>query len=44
MAVYLANRIIAGALDYTLVVTRRPDLKTDIDAFLITQGRADLIV
>jgi hypothetical protein len=44
MATYLGTRIIAGALDYTFVVTRRPDLKTDVDAYLIAQGREDIIV
>jgi hypothetical protein len=43
MAIYLANRIITGALDYTLVVTRRPELKAGIDAHLTAVGREDLI-
>lgn len=44
MAVYLANRIMAGALDYTAVVTKYPQYKADIDATLIANGREDLIV
>lgn len=43
MAKYLAMRIIEGALDYTIVVTKRPDLKAGIDAELTAQGRHDLI-
>jgi len=43
MAQYLANRIINGALDYKTVVTKRPDLKEQIDSVLTTQGREDLI-
>lgn len=35
--------IIAGRYTYTLVITKRPDLKADIDAYLTEQGRADLI-
>ena len=44
MAAYLTQRIIDGALDYTYVVTKRPDLKEGIDACLTEQGRQDLIV
>lgn len=36
--------IIAGRYDYTHVVTRRPDLKEQIDAYLTDQSREDLIV
>ena len=35
--------IIKGTYQYEFVVTRRPDLKADIDAYLISQGREDLI-
>lgn len=35
--------IIKGAYQYDFVVTRRPDLKADIDAYLTEQGREDLI-
>lgn len=41
--VYMANRIMSGALDYTTVVTKRPDLKAGIDEYLTNAGRADLI-
>jgi len=44
MAEYLALRIISGALTYTNVVTKRPDLKTAIDENLILKRREDLIV
>lgn len=43
MAIYMASRIMSGALDYLYVVERRPDLKEGIDAYLIKQGREDLI-
>ncbi len=42
--IYLANRIINGALEYTTVITRRADLKAGIDAYLAEQGYADLII
>jgi len=35
--------IIAGRYEYSFVVSRRPDLKVDIDTYLIEQGREDLI-
>ena len=41
--IYMANRIISGALSYTVVITKRPDLKAGIDEYLTEQGRADLI-
>ena len=44
MAGYLAMRIEAGKLDYTAVVTRCPQLKTDIDTILVNDGFQDLIV
>lgn len=44
MAKYLANQIVLGALDYTAVVTKYPQFKTEIDAFIIGKGREDLIV
>lgn len=44
MVQYLANRIIKGALDYTYVVTQRPDLKDEIDLFLLEHDREDLII
>ena len=36
--------IISERYDYIYVVSRRADLKADIDAHLISEGRADLIV
>ena len=44
MAKYMAQRIVDGAYTYEYVISRRPDLKAKIDAYLIEQGRADLIV
>lgn len=44
MAIYMGSRILSGALDYAYVVSKRPDLKEGIDAFLIEKGREDLIV
>lgn len=41
--VYMGSRIMTGALDYTTVVTKRPDLKVELDAYLTEQGREDLI-
>ena len=43
MAAYMAQRIIDGAYSYSFVISRRPDLKNGIDAYLIEKGRADLI-
>jgi len=36
--------IISGRYGYSYVIGRRIDLKADIDAHLISEGRADLIV
>ena len=44
MAEYMGQRIIDGMQDYTYVVSKRPDLKDGIDAYLRAQGREDLIV
>lgn len=44
MAEYLAQRIIDGALEYDYVISKRPDLKEGIDAYLIEKGREDLII
>lgn len=44
MAEYLARRIIDGALKYSQVIAKKPDLKDVIDAMLISTGRGDLIV
>jgi hypothetical protein len=43
MAAYLAQRIIDGAYSYDYVISKRPDLKAGIDAYLIEKGRQDLI-
>lgn len=44
MAVYLAMRIEIGKLDYTAVVTKYPQFKSDIDAILVADGKQDLIM
>ena len=43
MAAYLAQRIIDGAYTYDYVISKRPDLEEEIDAYLIEKGREDLI-
>lgn len=43
MTVYMATRIMSGALEYDYVISKRPDLKEGIDTYLIEQGREDLI-
>jgi hypothetical protein len=43
MAAYMGQRIIDGAYTYDYVISKRPDLKSGIDAYLIEQGREDLI-
>lgn len=44
MPTYLGMRIIAGALQYTAVIALYPQFKVDIDAYLISKGRGDLII
>jgi hypothetical protein len=43
MADYMAYRIMSGVYTYDYVISRRPDLKEGIDAYLVQQGREDLI-
>jgi hypothetical protein len=43
MADYMGQRIIDGAYTYDYVISKRPDLKNGIDAYLTEQGRQDLI-
>ena len=43
MAQYLGQRIIDGAYTYTYVVSKRSDLKTGIDAYLMEKSRTDLM-
>lgn len=43
MEAYMAQRIIDGAYTYDYVIGKRPDLKKGIDAYLIEQGKGDLI-
>jgi hypothetical protein len=44
MAVYFAQRIELGKLDYKAVVTRYPQYKSDIDDILVADGYQNLIV
>ncbi|MEH7481478.1 hypothetical protein V7157_10475 [Neobacillus drentensis] len=43
MASYMGQRIIDGIYTYEYVISKRPDLKEGIDAYLISKGRQDLI-
>jgi hypothetical protein len=43
MADYMATRIISGVYTYDYVISKRPDLKEGIDAYLVQEGRQDLI-
>ena len=40
---YFAMRIEAGKLNYTVVITRYPQFKVDIDTILVNDGFQDLI-
>jgi hypothetical protein len=44
MAGYLAMRIELGKLDYTAVVTKYPQFKSEIDEILINDGYHEMIV
>lgn len=41
MADYMGQRIIDGAYTYDYVISKRPDLKNGIDAYLTSKGRED---
>lgn len=43
MGAYMGQRIIDGAYTYEYVISKRPDLKEDIDAYLTEKEREDLI-
>ena len=43
MGDYLAQRIIDGAFTYDFVISKKPNLKTEIDAYLTKMERVDLI-
>lgn len=43
IAIYIAKKIISGELEYSFVISRRPDLKDGIDAYLIDSGYGGLI-
>lgn len=43
MANYLGQRIIDEVFTYDYVISKRPDLKVGIDAYLTLKGREDLI-
>ncbi|GIP25482.1 hypothetical protein J23TS9_06120 [Paenibacillus sp. J23TS9] len=44
MAEFMAQRIVDGAQNYSFVISKRPDLKGGIDAYLTEKERTDLIV
>ena len=44
MADYMGQRIIDGVYTYAYVISKRPDLKAGIDAYLIANGYGHLIV
>jgi hypothetical protein len=44
VAAYLAMRIEDGKLDYSAVVAKYPQFKSDIDLILVADGFQDLIV
>lgn len=43
MGDYLAQRIIDGAFTYDFVISKKSNLKGEIDAYLTKMERADLI-
>ncbi|MGX2959374.1 hypothetical protein JNUCC23_08905 [Peribacillus sp. JNUCC 23] len=43
MAAYMGQRIIDKAYTYDYVISKRPDLKAGIDAYLNSKERQDLI-
>lgn len=43
MGAYLGQRIIDGVYSYDFVISKRSDLKTDIDSYLTEKSRTDLI-
>ncbi|WML35928.1 hypothetical protein [Clostridium sp. OS1-26] len=44
MAEYMGQRIIDEVYTYNYVISKRPDLKVNIDAYLTEKGRQDLII
>lgn len=44
MAVFVASMIVRGSVTYLEAVSKRPDLKDGIDAYLFSVSRSDLIV
>lgn len=43
MAAYMGSRIISGVYTYDYVISKRPDLKEGIDAYLISKEQEGLI-
>jgi hypothetical protein len=43
MADYMGQRIIDGVYTYAFVISKRPDLQSGIDAYLISKDQYDLI-
>lgn len=44
MIKYFGNQIIRGDIEYSYVISKRPDFKKDLDKFLKEHNRQDLIV
>ena len=44
MPTYLGMRIIAGAMNYSVIVPKYPQFKDGVDAYLIEKGYEHLIV
>ena len=44
MGAYLGQRIIDEVYTYEYVISKRPDLQTEIDQYLIDNGEGKLIV
>jgi hypothetical protein len=43
MAQMIIDNPVGGKYTYTYVVTKRPDLKTGVDEYLVSKNREDLI-
>lgn len=40
---YLVNQIVLGALTYQRVITKKPELKTQIDQYIVEYDLVDVI-
>ncbi|QJD86724.1 hypothetical protein [Cohnella herbarum] len=43
MAAYMGQRIVDGVYTYEFVIGKRPDLQVEIDAYLVSKDKEDLI-